>query len=238
MNKIERAIRHFITGTDTGVGKTVLSLLLMQFYNSVGHSPYYIKPVQTGCRDPFDRESDARFIYEHVSALNGRSPGDSVVYCFKNPKSPYFAARDDGEHVNIELITRFVDEKSLRYSPVVIEGAGGLFVPVQKDMLMIDMIAVLNARPVIAARAGLGTINHTLLSIEALNVRNIEPFGVVLIDSGEVATPPDMIKDNIEAIEAFSGTKVAGVIGRITNFSNPGIECYRTLRKLFGCPDN
>ena len=92
-----QAKRYFVLGTDTGVGKTVLSLLLMRFCYQRGDRPFYIKPLQTGCRSPYDTDSDARFVYEHVEALKGKDPAESVIYCFKNPKAPYFAARDEGK---------------------------------------------------------------------------------------------------------------------------------------------
>jgi len=228
--------RFFVTGTDTGVGKTVLSLLMMQFFYDRGDHPFYVKPLQTGCMDPYDTDSDAKFIYQNVEALRGKDPAGSVVYCFKNPKAPYFAARDEGKEAAIDAteIQAFADRKSQSYNQVILEGAGGLFVPVDGNILMIDLIQLTDTRPIIAARAGLGTINHTLLTIEALKGRGVEPFGIVLIDSGEMPTPQEMIDENIEAIEEVSGIKVAGVIGRIKDFSRPGGECYQVLERIFG----
>jgi len=228
------AARLFVTGTDTGVGKTVLSLLLMQFFHARGCNPFYIKPIQTGCTDCHAEDSDSRFIYEHVSALKGKDPGESTIYCFTNPKAPYFAARDDGKEIDIEIIKKFVESKSSLHSPVILEGAGGLFVPVCEEILTIDLIGLLGATPILAARAGLGTINHTLLSLEALYTRGIEPGGIVLMDAGETAVARNMVSENIEAIEKVSGQKVAGVIGRIEDFSNPDKKLYEALDQLFG----
>lgn len=227
--------RFFVAGTDTGVGKTVLSLLMMQFFYARGDNPFYVKPFQTGCMDPYDTDSDAKFIYQNVEALRGKDPADSVGYCFRNPKAPYFAARDEGKEADIDAteIQAFADRKSQFFNPVILEGAGGLFVPVDENLLMIDLIKLIGARPIIAARAGLGTINHTLLTLEALKGRGVEPFGIVLIDSGETSTPKEMIDENIEAIEKVSGIEVAGVIGRIKDFSNPGRECYPVLERIF-----
>lgn len=227
------SIKLFVTGTDTGVGKTVLSLLLMQFFYGRGFSPFYLKPAQTGCRDPYDQDSDARFIYSHVKALTGQDPGDSVVYCLKKPKAPYFAARDEAREIDFAKIQAVVEAKSAVYSPLIIEGAGGLFVPVTEKLMVIDMIQMTGARPIIAARAGLGTINHTLLTVDALRRRGIEAAGIVLLDGGKEGTPPKMIEENIEAIEKNSGIKVGGVIGKIDDFSNPPRHCYRPLEKIF-----
>lgn len=223
----------YVVGTDTCVGKTVLSLLLMQFFYSRGFTPFYLKPAQTGCKDPYDTDSDAKFIYQHVNPLSEKDPADSVIYCFKNPKAPYFAARDEGKEIDFRIIQEVIDKKRTLYSPIIIEAAGGLFVPVNEELLIIDTINIIKARPIIAARAGLGTINHTLLTIEALKGRGIQPAGIVLIDSGEMSTPQDMIGENIEAIEKVSGIKVAGVIGKIVDFSNPDQNCFRPIERLF-----
>jgi dethiobiotin synthetase len=224
----------YVVGTDTGAGKTVLSLLLMQYFYEKGLNPFYLKPVQTGCRDPYDVESDAGFIYQNVGPLGTEDPGESVIYCFKNPKAPYFAARDEKKAIDMGVIQNAVKERSLSYSPVIIEAAGGLLVPITKDIMIIDTIEITGAVPIIAARAGLGTINHTLLTIEALNKRGIGNLGVVFIDSGKVPTPRDMIAENIEAVEEFSGIKVAGVVGKIENFSRPERDCYQAIKNIFG----
>lgn len=226
----------FVVGTDTGVGKTVLSLLLMQFFFSRGYNPFYLKPVQTGCKDPNDRESDAQFIYRNVGPLKDEDPADSVIYCFKNPKAPLFAARDEGRTIDLSVIERAVVEKARAYSPLIIEGAGGVLVPVVGNTLLADLCAVTHATPVIAARAGLGTINHTLLTIEALTVRGLKPLGIIFIDAGKEETPLEMVIENKLAIEEASGVKVAGFIGRIRNFCKPPQNCYLPLEKMFRSP--
>jgi len=224
----------FVVGTDTGVGKTVLALLMMQFFFAEGYNPYYLKPVQTGCKDANDADSDARFIYRHVRSLKGKEPAESVIYCFRNPKAPLYAASDEGEIIDLSKIERVVNKKAKAHSPVILEGAGGVLVPVAGNKLIVDIISLVNGTPVIAARAGLGTINHTLLTIEALKKRRLKPIGIIFIDAGEKETPAQMIRENRCAIEEISGISVAGVIGRIHNFSRPPYDCYKPLIKMFG----
>lgn len=224
MNKI------YVVGTDTGVGKTVLSLLLMQFFLERGRRPFYLKPLQTGCATPRDKDSDAGFVYKHVESLRDKDPSESVVYCFRNPKAPYFAARDEGREIDMKLVDKVVEEKSRRYSPLILEAAGGLLAPVAERKLMVDTIGP-GTRVLVVARAGLGTINHTLLSIEALERRGIRPAAVVFLDAAE--TPTDLVAENIEAVRKYSGIKVSGVIGRINDFSRPPQDCYRPLEFLF-----
>jgi dethiobiotin synthetase len=234
MVKLNKQIDNiFVAGTDTGVGKTVLSLLLMQFFYAKGYTPFYVKPIQTGCSDPYDKDSDAKFIYKHVKQLTDKDPADSVTYCFREPKAPYFASRNEGKDIDITLIKDALDNKTLIYSPVIIEAAGGLLVPINENKLIIDLIKITSASVVIAARAGLGTINHTLLTIEALRKRNIKPVGIIFLDAGEKPTPQNMLSENIEAVEINSGIKAAGIIGKIDNFTSPPKKYYKLINEIF-----
>ncbi len=210
----------FILGTDTGVGKSVLSLCLMRYLTARGCDPRYLKPVQTGCASPEEEGSDARFIYDHVDTLKGKACGEAVIYCFREPKAPLFAARDGGQQVDFAFLVGEIGRRSGKGGPLLIEGAGGVFVPLAEGRMMIDLVEKTGARPVIAARAGLGTINHTLLTVEALRSRGIAAPGIVLID-GETPTPRKMIEENSEAIEQASGIPVAGVIPWIADFDQP-----------------
>ncbi len=223
----------FIAGTDTGVGKTVLSLLLMNYFYEKNYSPFYLKPFQTGCTDPFDTDSDARFIYSHIQQLRGKDPSESAVFCFKNPKAPWFAGRDMGKQVSLDPIIRIVKEKELLFNPVIVEGAGGVLVPLTDKLLVIDAVKSLGLKVILAARGSLGTINHTLLSIEAIQKRGVEVAGVVFMDKGELQTPEDLLLENMEAVKQFSGITVAGVIRNIRDFSNPGRDYIPVLDTLF-----
>lgn len=231
-DKDNRTANLYVVGTDTDVGKSVLSLLLMQFFYAKGATPFYIKSLQTGCGNARDKDSDAGFIYRNIDALKGKDPAGSVTYCFKNPKAPYFAARNEGKKIDLKVIQEFVDIKSRIFSPVILEAAGGLLVPINEEVLMIDLIKIMGLRPVIAARAGLGTINHTLLTIEAMERRGIKPAGVVFLDPGETEISRELIDENIEAVERFSGIRVAGIIGKIRDFSRPGKECMEVIERL------
>lgn len=224
----------YVIGTDTGVGKTVLSLLLMRYFYDNGYTPFYFKPVQTGCRHPYDTDSDAKFIYDNIPELGDHDPAVSVGFCYRNPKAPFFAARNENRQVNWQQVLDILTEKKERFKPLIIEAAGGVYVPIDQETRVIDTIPLTGARPLIAARAGLGTINHTLLTVAALEQRKIAALGIVLIDSGERETPKDMIEENIEAIEGQSGLRVAGVVGRIADFRHLSPEYLGILESLFG----
>jgi dethiobiotin synthetase len=210
---------YFIAGTDTHVGKTVVSLLFMQFYYACGFQPFYLKPLQTGCSHPNTLESDARFIYEHIPELKHNNPSDSVIYCFKEPKAPWFAARNEFSGIHYDQLIDTINLKICQHSPVIIESAGGLMVPIDQSRLMIDLLSDINAIPILVARAGLGTINHTLLSINAMKERKLKPYGIMLSESDLVSPSHEMIEENIEAIKRFSGVKVMGILKKTNDFN-------------------
>jgi len=224
-------LRIFVCGTDTGVGKTVLSLLMMKYFYHIGANPFYFKPFQTGCISPLDPESDASFIYSYIPQLKGKDPSFSVGYCLREPKAPYFAARNENKQIDLRFIKKILKEREKGYNPVIIEGAGGLYVPVTKKKFIIDLIRSFDSTPVLVARAGLGTINHTLLSLEALRKRKIKPICVIFINTDN--TSEEMIRENIEAVELWSGIPVAGVINKIEDFTCIPSELFDIFNKIF-----
>ncbi len=155
----------FVSGTDTDVGKTVVSALV-----TLGLGARYWKPVQSGTLEGWDRE--------RVQAWTGL-PDDHFrpeTYALREPLSPHAAAALDG--VRIDLDAFVLPPSDGR--PLVVEGAGGLLVPLNEEALVIDLIDRLQLPVLLVARSGLGTINHTLLSLAALRSRQLPILGVVL----------------------------------------------------------
>jgi dethiobiotin synthetase len=155
-----------VTGTDTGIGKTVFSAALA---GALGAS--YWKPIQCGLEDDGgDRE--------RVQALSGLAPEYLLAERFRlaMPASPHRAAEAEG--LEISLADLAAPEVT---GALVVEGAGGLMVPVNRQALMIDVFAAWRWPVVLVARTALGTINHSLLSIEALNGRNIPIIGIAFV---------------------------------------------------------
>jgi len=220
--------QFYIVGTDTDVGKTVVSLLLMQYLYAQGYQPFYCKPYQTGCQNARSEASDARFIYQHIPQLQNQDPNSSTLTCFSTPKAPFFAARDDGQSIDLSAIQKKIQKLSTTHQTIVLEAAGGIMVPLTEHRLLID---TLHLQPLIVARAGLGTINHTLLTIEALVARGLDPMGIIFTNPHN-ETSPEMIRENQEAIESFSPYKVFGVIGPISDFSQPSPENYHPFEKF------
>jgi len=231
MNANPKQSRIFDLGTDTGVGKTVVSMLLMRSLHALSRSAFYLKPLQTGCKDPYDTDSDARFVYSHCDHLRSQDPAKSVVYCFPNPKAPLFAARDAAASIDPSRIDLAINSLS-SFQFLVIEAAGGVLVPTWEGANVADLVLRTASRPILVARAGLGTINHTLLTCEALSRRNIDPIGVVLVESSSTPTAPDMLLENRQTIETQTHLPVVGPIPFLSDFDHPPSVCHQSLLPL------
>jgi len=166
----------FVTGTDTGAGKTVVCAALARCLMETGRSVSMIKPFQTGCSEGIF--ADADFI--HRVMKKHFNPGVSSPYRLKEPLAPMFAAEIENSKFEIKNILELIESESAKHDAVIVEGAGGLLVPIKKEYYMADFAAELGFKTVIAARAGLGTINHTLLTVEAARARKLKIAGVVI----------------------------------------------------------
>jgi dethiobiotin synthase len=184
----------FVTGTDTGVGKTVLSAALMLRYPDAT----YWKPIQTGSDD--DTAEVRRLSGGRVIEQGIRLP---------DPVSPHLAAQRAG--ITIDL-NKLIPPSGF----CVIEGAGGVLVPVNESQLMADLMVKLGLPVLIAARSALGTINHTLLTLEALRARSLKIAGVVMIG--------DRNSDNRTAIEHYGEVSV---LAEMPRFDPLTPECLR-----------
>ncbi len=173
-----------ICGTDTDVGKTVVSALVVQ-----GLGAHYWKPVQSGLEGGGDRG--------RVAALLKLPPGRQIpeVYRLQMAVSPHWAA--EREDVSIEPERLALPEVP---GPLVVETAGGLLVPLRRDSLQIEQVRRWGLPVLLVARSGLGTLNHTLLSLEALRSRSIPVLGLVL--NGPLHP------DNPRTLEAIGGVPV------------------------------
>lgn len=181
-----------VTGTDTGIGKTVFSAALVRAL-----SADYWKPVQSGLEETTDTLT--------VKDLSGL-PDDHFhpeAYRLETPCSPHRSAEIDGIEIDLEALARAPTTQR----PLVIEGAGGLLVPLTRSVLLIEMFARWQRPVIVCARTALGTINHTLLSIEALRARNIPVAGIAFI--GEENS------DSENTICDFAQTRRLGRLPRI-----------------------
>ncbi len=172
----------FVTGTDTGVGKTVIAGALALLVRQQGRPVGVFKPVATGCRRDVRLglvSEDAEFLAHCAEAAENLETINPVR--FAGELSPMVAAERKGEPIDFTAIDRSWDRIRGRAECVVIEGAGGLLVPIDRDTNMADLAGRFELPLVIVARPGLGTINHTLLTIEAARSRQL-PIAAVVIN--------------------------------------------------------
>jgi dethiobiotin synthase len=195
-------MRAFVTGTDTGVGKTVVCAWLVRHWNAD-----YWKPVQSGTAEGRDGQEIIR--------LAGLDPQrwHPSQYELKAPLSPHEAARLEGCCIELSAFSLPRTNWSL-----VVEGAGGVLVPINDQDLMVDLMVDLGLPAIVVARTALGTINHTLLTLEALRRRGVAVAGVVL--NG----PP-----NAANRRAIAGHGKAPIIGELPPLSPLNAEAIRRL---------
>ena len=194
----------FITGTDTGVGKTFFASILMKKYNFD-----YWKPIQTG---KFT-ENDTLYIKKKLVIENNRF--HKPIYTFKEPLSPHLASRYEKISISIKKI-----KKPNTIKPLIIEGAGGVLVPLNKKNLIIDLIKKFRLPVIIVSKSILGTINHTLMTLEILKKNKIKVFGVVL---NNVKNKKEG-NDNAKSIETFGKIKVLTQISSVNPITKKRIE--------------
>lgn len=196
----------FVTGTGTDVGKTVVSGILLS-----GLEAKYWKPIQSG------EPTDTNFLREITELPN--ETFFTERHKFSQPVSPHLASSLSGTKIHLS------DFKLPEHSEshLIVEGAGGLLVPINEKDLMIDLIEHLNLPVLLVALSGLGTINHTLLSINALNARKIPILGVVM--NG------DANQSNREAIENFGRVPVIAQCERIPELNKTGL--MQAFREYF-----
>ncbi|MBS0235707.1 MAG: dethiobiotin synthase [Proteobacteria bacterium] len=188
--------RIFIAGTDTEVGKTFVSAWLCNQLKAE-----YWKPIQTGSINGTDSE-----LIREVGGINTHRES----YCYKAPVSPHLAAQIENEEISLESIL-VPSNKCL-----ITEGAGGVLTPINSKYLMIDLIKQLSMPVILVARTTLGTINHTLLSLEAFRARNVKVLGIIMNGTANA--------DNRSAIEHYGRIKVLAEMPMIGSLTAPRLQ--------------
>lgn len=191
MNRI-----FFITGTDTGAGKTVLTVLLTRHLRARGLNAAALKPICSGGR------GDARKIF---GAINGVLPLDDInPWHFKAAIAPSLAARREGKKLKLTQVAAHARAMQIRFEVLLIEGAGGLLSPLGDNLNSRDLILQLDAAPIIVAPNRLGVVNHALLTLEALPASFRARARVVLFPFGR---PDASVKSNAGLLAEFFDAK-------------------------------
>ncbi len=214
--------QHFwIVGTDTDVGKTLVTAYFMRYFQEKGASVIPYKPVQTGIIVEGSHQyygdtafyqsfSDKALVEEHLNS-----------YSFKEPASPHYAAMLEGKEIQKEVILQHIEQLKAEYDYVICEGAGGLYVPLveQGHYHFLHLIKQSGLPVVLVARTKVGTINHTLLSIEALKLNNIPIAGIVF----NAFEGTELERNNISTIEHMTG---------LSSLVIPNLKNLEDLKKL------
>jgi len=200
----------FVTGTDTGVGKTVITAGLLSIFRKKGYRSMAMKPFQTGAIDSEGKLSspDALF-YEFVESQK-ESPEVINPICMEPPAAPWVASILTKKTLDLSKVYETVGTVLPNYDLVLLEGAGGICVPIKGNFLMSDMIRDLRCPIIIVARGSLGTINHTLLTVRYAQSQGIPVLGVIIsgLNLGD-----DPVADlNPWVIKELSGVPVLGVM--------------------------
>jgi dethiobiotin synthetase len=205
----------FITGTDTGVGKTYVAAGIAAELRQRGVNVGVMKPAETGCR----RQGSRLLPRDALRLINAAGVRDALMlvnpYRYRNPLAPAVAAGFEKKNIDPDKIVSAYRTLSSRHEFMIVEGAGGIMVPLWRDYTYLDLAQALELPVMIVARPGLGTINHTLLTIEALRGRGLRISAIVFNHARATKTG---------LAEATS----PGVIGNISGVPGWGMLAYRS----------
>ena len=197
-------MNFFVTGTDTDVGKSYICKHLAKEFIKLGKKTGYLKPFQSGLEEGID--PDAKQIEIIAKGVIAKSS-----YVTKTPCTPYISSQIDNVDYNLEKVKQDYTELANTCDVTIVEGSGGLYVPVKENILMSDVIKFLNLPALIVARPNLGTINHTLMTIKCAQSEGVEILGVVISNYPQTTDDPVILRAQ-EMIEKYCNTKVIDII--------------------------
>ena len=195
-----------VLGTDTGVGKTVVTALLAKSYKQQGLMVAPFKPVACG-------GDDAAFLAHHA----GVDEATVSLYKLKKPLSPYLAAEVEGITIKTEKIIERLIKLQAENDVVLVEGVGGVLAPLNRRELFVDLAKSLNLPAIVVTRPNLGTLNHTLLTVKACQDKDIEVLGLVI--NRYPAKPNEAERTNTEELEKLTGIPIIGIVPEIDGLS-------------------
>ncbi len=201
----------FVTGTDTGVGKTVVTGCLARFLKEKGYAVITQKWIETGCEEEFSRDvmEHLKIMGSNIGSISGYLRHVSP-YVFTTASSPHLASSIEKRKINADKIIKSFKLLSGYFDFVIVEGVGGALVPLDKKRLVIDIARHLDLPVLVVAQNKLGAINHTLLTIEALQSRRLKVMGIVFNNSkGE---KKEILRDNPRIIKSHVKQQIFGIL--------------------------
>jgi dethiobiotin synthetase len=213
----------FIAGTDTGVGKTVIAGAMMKAIHAQGLSVCGMKPVETGCSRTGNNlyPPDGMFL-KKVAGMD-ENINQITPFCFEAPVSPFLASEMESRPVSIGVIVGKVHDLLERYQAIVVEGVGGILVPIRKNYFVLDLIKELDLPLIVVARPSLGTLNHTLLTVNYALKEGIRVSGIVI---NFTRKSEGTVSENTNplVLQQLSPVPVLGVFPYLDNLENETIE--------------
>ncbi|WP_071458519.1 dethiobiotin synthase [Bacillus massilinigeriensis] len=224
---------HFwIVGSDTGVGKTIVTALFMRTLQAKGYSVLPYKPVQTGIITEGDTSYYEDTAFYQTFSMAELNENNTNTYSFKEPASPHYAAMLEGQTIDKNIILEQLQQNLSHYDHVICEGAGGLYVPLdaKQGYHFISLIKESNLPCVLVVRTGLGTINHTVLSLKALKNMDIPVIGIVF----NQFEGTELEKNNIETIQNLTSLPFTVIpkLADLTELKNLQVEFFERLITL------
>jgi len=213
----------FITGTDTGIGKTTVAASLSAFLSlrekmNVG----VMKPFESG----LSKTSKDFLPWDAICLREASGSSDDLddinPYTFEHPLAPEVAADLEHIQIDIDIVDRIYKKIVKKHDIVIIEGAGGVLVPIKKAYFYADLIEKWNAPAIIVARLGLGTINHTLLTSKYMESRGLKVIGVILNNNNE--TGETLAQTNYEVLKRYLNVPLLGVFPYFQNLLKEGMD--------------
>jgi dethiobiotin synthetase len=191
-------ISLLITGTDTGVGKTWVARALSHALVAGGRKVVAVKPVESGCNPSGSHLEDGALL----AAATGQAEPRAALFRFTAPVAPALAAEREGQDIDLDALVLQIEGLSQGADVLLVEGAGGLLSPITWEWTVVELARLLGAAALVVAADRLGTINHTQLTLSALELAGIDLMGVVFTAP---ETPDESTGTNATSIERLSG---------------------------------
>ena len=207
MRSVPKPCGVFIVGTDTGVGKTIVTATLATALQARGVNTVAMKPITTGVAESGTGLSDPEWLVSATGVTD--PPGLIAPYRFPTPAAPLVAAARTGQLIDPTRILDAFQALATRHDCVIVEGIGGVMVPLTPDSLVVDLVKRMGLPALIVARASLGSINHTLLTLECLRNRGVPILGLIFNNPARPPSVPDE-SETVQTILRVSGLRSFG----------------------------
>jgi len=218
----------FVTGTDTGVGKTVIVAALVKSIRLLGYSVCVMKPIEAGCKKSKFKVQKEKLIPSDGIFLRKIAGMDDSIdlvtpITFENPLAPMVASAIEGIPVDIDKIQRAYKELSKKYDVVITEGIGGLLVPIKKDYFVLDLARDFRLPLIVVSRPGLGTLNHTMLTVQYAIKEGLTVAGIIINYTRPLKDTIDE-ETNPEILKQISPVPLIGIFPYLEDLESSTIE--------------